>query len=61
MQSRLSLAAAPAEVFPAASSLPENLTTEEFRRQFGGVGDERFGAKVREIEAQLDRCPGLRP
>lgn len=45
----------------AAYHLPEDLTAEAFRRDFGGVGDERYRLKAREIEAMLDRCAGLGP
>jgi hypothetical protein len=57
MQSRLSEGfTSSALLRPALSDLPEDLTVEEFRRRFGGVGDERYRLKVREIEALLDRC-----
>jgi hypothetical protein len=56
MQSRLSEGFNSSLLFPTASDLPEDLTVEDFRRHFGGVGDERYRLKVREIEALLDRC-----
>ena len=61
MQSWVAAGFTAAFLFPTASDLPEDLTPEEFRRQFGGVGDERYRLKVREIEALLDRCAGLGP
>ena len=61
MQARLSAEFTAASAFPPAADLPEDLTVEAFRREFGGVGDPRYRSKVREIEALLDRCvgPGL--
>jgi hypothetical protein len=61
MQARLRRGYSADDFFPPASDLPENLTVEEFRRSYRGVGDERYRQKVREIEARLDRCPGLVP
>ena len=47
------------DFFPPASDLPENLTVAEFRRDYGGVGTQRYRQAVGEIEARLDRCAGL--
>ena len=47
------------DFFPAIGDLPENLTLEEFRRDFGGVGSPRYREKINDIEARLDRCSGL--
>src|SRR6478736_144428 len=59
MQTRLQGGFIVADFFPPASDLPENLTLEEFRRTFDGVGAPRYRAMVNEIEARLDRCAGL--
>jgi hypothetical protein len=47
------------DYFPETSGLPENLTTEQFAAQFGGVGTARYRKMVDEIDARIDRCPGL--
>jgi hypothetical protein len=59
MQARLQEGYSADDFFPPASDLPENLTVEQFRRDYGGVGDQRYRLKIRQIEARLDRCPGL--
>jgi len=47
------------DFFPPAGDLPENLTLEQFRSSYGTVGSPRYRQMVAEIEARLDRCPGL--
>ncbi len=47
------------DFFPASSELSENLTPEQFRKDFGGVGSERYRIAVRKIEVELDRCGAL--
>jgi hypothetical protein len=47
------------DFFPAVSGLPENLTVEQFRRDFGGVGSQRHRQMVGEIEARPDRGAAL--
>jgi len=47
--------------FPQASDLPENLTTEQFREQYGTAGSERYRDQVNKIESRLDSCAGLSP
>jgi hypothetical protein len=59
IQTRLQKGYSEDDFFPPASDLPENLTVEQFRRDYGGVGTQRYREAVREIEARLDRCPGL--
>jgi hypothetical protein len=61
MQARLARDVAVDDLFPPAADLPENLTVEQFRRDFGGVGSPRYRAKMAEIEARLDRCAALIP
>jgi hypothetical protein len=59
MQERLQKGYSVDDFFPPASDLPENLTMEQFRRDYGGVGTQRYRRAVSEIEARLDRCPAL--
>ncbi len=47
------------DFFPAVEGLTENLTPEQFRRDFGGVGSPRYREVLADIEARLDRCAGL--
>ena len=47
------------DFFPPIADLPENLTLEQFRLEFGGVGHALYRQKLREIEERLDKCPGL--
>lgn len=61
MQARLGRDFEVADYFPFAADLPERLTTEQFRRDYGGVGSKRYRQLTAEIEARLDRCPGLSP
>src|SRR6185436_867681 len=59
MQTRLGESYTADDFFPPVSDLPENLTVEAFRRDYGGVGDQRYRQKIREVEARLDSCPAL--
>lgn len=47
------------DVFPPVADLAENLTVEQFRANFGGVGAPKYRAVIAEIEARLDRCAAL--
>jgi len=49
------------DLFPPVVDFSENLSTEEFRRLFGGVGTPRYHREVIKIEAELDRCAALTP
>jgi hypothetical protein len=60
MQSRLARGFVPDDIFPAIADLPENLTLEAFRRDYGGVGSARYRRLLAAIEARLDDCPALR-
>jgi hypothetical protein len=60
MRARLQQDFAVDDFFPAAHDLPENLTVEQFRRDYGGVGSQRYRRQVDSIETLLDRCAGLR-
>ena len=59
MQVRLQIAYAIDDFFPNISDLPENLTVEQFRQDYGGVGSQRYRQTVKEIESRLDQCPAL--
>ena len=61
MQARLQSGFAVNDFFPPAADLPENLTLEQFRRDYGEVGSQRYRQKVSEIEARLDGCVALSP
>jgi hypothetical protein len=61
MQLRLQRGFAPDDFFPPAADLPENLTVDQFRALYGGVGSQHYRQKVREIEARLDRCAAISP
>ena len=47
------------DLFPASLELPENLTLEQFRKEFGGVGSQRYRTQVKKIDLELDRCTAL--
>jgi hypothetical protein len=47
------------DFFPAVTNLVENLTVEQFRRDYGGVGSARYREVLADIDARLDRCAGL--
>ncbi len=47
--------------FPPVADLPENLTTEQFRNQYGSVGSQAYRQKISEIETRLDSCVALSP
>jgi hypothetical protein len=59
MRARLQNGFAVDDFFPDAAQLPENLTVEQFRRDYGGVGDQRYRRQVDAIDKLLDRCAGL--
>lgn len=59
MQARLRSGFSSKEFFPLEVQFPENLSIEEFKRNFGRVGSERYKSMASEIEASLDRCSAL--
>jgi len=61
MRAMLQKGVAVDSIFPPAADLPENLTTEQFRREYGSVGSRRYRQKVSEIEARLNNCAALAP
>lgn len=46
-----------ADLIPPLAGLPEYLRQAEFRRRFGGTGDPRYRAVVKEIDRRLDNLP----
>jgi hypothetical protein len=59
LQARLQAGYAVDDFFPPAADLPENLTMEQFRRAYDGVGTPRYRQTVREIDTRLNRCAVL--
>jgi hypothetical protein len=59
MQSRLVNGYLTDDFFPPAADLPENLTTEQFRAEYGGVGTQRYRQMIADIEVRLERCAAL--
>lgn len=47
------------DFFPPTADLPESLSVEQFRKDYGRVGGPRYRQLAEEIEARLDTCPGL--
>lgn len=60
VQARLRAGFVVDDVFPPVADLAENLTVEQFRADFGGVGAPQYRAVLAEIEARLSRCAMLR-
>jgi hypothetical protein len=60
MQERLSAGFLVEDVFPDANDLPEGIPDAEFQSVYGGVGGERYGQVVAEIERRLGKCAALR-
>jgi hypothetical protein len=59
MQARIRNGYSLDDLFPATIEFPENLTVEQFRRDFGGVGSQRYRLELSRIEARLDSCAAL--
>ena len=49
------------DFFPPVADLPEHLSAEQFRHDYGGVGSPRYREQVSEIERRLDSCAALSP
>jgi hypothetical protein len=47
--------------FPIVSDLPENLTQEQFKKEYGSVGSQLYREKITDIETRLDGCLALSP
>jgi len=61
MQARLKSGFAVDDFMPPVADLPADLTPEQFRRDYGGIGSPRYRERMKEIEARLDRCRALSP
>lgn len=61
LQRRLQGGYTAGDYFPPAADLPENLSVERFRLDYGGVGSRRYRDVVADIGRRLDACPGLDP
>ncbi len=61
MQARLRNGFIVDDFLPPVADLPEHLTMEQFRRDFGGVGAQRYRQQIAEIESRLDSCAALSP
>lgn len=59
LQKRLQAGYRVADFFPPVADLPENLTVEQFRHDFGGVGSPRYRQMEAEIETRLAQCAAL--
>jgi hypothetical protein len=59
MQARLRSGFVLDDFFPPSSDFPENLTVDQFRKEYGGVGSQRFRERLRQIETRLDGCAAL--
>jgi hypothetical protein len=59
MQARLQEGYVADDFFPPAADFPENLTVEQFRRDYGGVGSQRYRQTVNAIDTRLNRCAAL--
>lgn len=59
MQARVSEGLALAVCFPRQADLPENLTLEQFRSKYRGVGSTEYRAMLAAIDAALERCAAL--
>ncbi len=57
---RLQAGVATGDVVPPIDDLAENLTVEQFRRDYDGVGAPRYRAVLADIEARLLQCAMLR-
>lgn len=59
MQVRIQHGYSTDDFFPRTVDFPENLTVEQFRRDFGGVGTPRYRLELNKIERLLDSCVAL--
>ena len=59
MQMRLQNGWVLEDFFPSMSDLPEDLTVEEFRKAYGGVGSPHYRQMAAEIETRLDHCAAI--
>jgi hypothetical protein len=59
LQVRLQAGYAADDFFPPTADVPENLTADQFRHDYGGVGTARYRRTVRAIDTRLNRCAAL--
>jgi hypothetical protein len=59
MQARLQKGFDVEAFFPPVSDLPEGLSAEQFRSQYGGVGGRGYRRMLQEIDRRLAGCSGL--
>ena len=59
MQARLQEGFDVEAFFPPVSDLPEGLSAEQFRSQYGGVGGRAYRGMLQEIDRRLSTCSGL--
>jgi hypothetical protein len=59
MQARLQIGFEVEAFFPPVSDLPEGLSPEQFRSQYGGVGGSGYRHLLQEIDRRLSKCSGL--
>ncbi|MCL4787685.1 MAG: hypothetical protein KJ070_12970 [Verrucomicrobia bacterium] len=59
MRARLQAGFVVDDFMPTTADLPESLSAEQFRHDYGGVGSKRYRQTVSEIEARLNRCAAL--
>lgn len=48
------------DVFPEAADLPEGISDDRLKSEYGGVGGEKYEATIAEIERRLETCEALR-
>jgi hypothetical protein len=58
MQARIQSASSVDDFFPVIS-FPENISTEQFRSDYGLVGSPRYLAQISKIDDALDSCAAL--
>jgi hypothetical protein len=59
MQERLQKGFDVEAFFPPVSDLPDGLSADQFRSQYGGVGGRGYRSMLQEIDRRLSRCSGL--
>lgn len=46
--------------FPSIDGLPENMSKDQFEREYEGVDRPKYNGMVREIDRRIDECPAYR-
>lgn len=59
MQLRIRRGVAATDLCPDVEGLPEGLSSDEFQAEYGGLGGEKTGEVVEEIQRRLAACEGL--